>query len=139
MKTLLENNILKMEYNKQRLFLKNTWIDESYLDDEVYKESILIAIEEVKKLNEVRYMLSNTAKFNYVISVDIQNWVAERLFPVLAQKKLKRSALITTLDIFAQVSIEQLTEENKVAPIQRMYFKEEKEAIEWLFKENKDL
>lgn len=128
----MENNILKMEYDEQKLFLKSTWIDESFLDDEVYKQSILAAIEEAKKLSEIRYMLSDTSKFNHIISVDTQNWVAERLFPVLAQKKLKRSALLTTSTLFAQISIEQLIEENREAIIQRMYFEDEVSALAWL-------
>lgn len=134
MKVLIENDVLKMEYDAQRLFLKNTWNDTSdSLEDEEYKQHILSMIKEVEQIEEIRYMLSDTSKFQYSIIPEIQTWVAQRVFPLLAQKKLKKSALITTPDLFAQVSIMQLTEENKVAPIQRMYFEKESEAIKWLF------
>lgn len=133
MKVLIENNILKMEYDEERLFLKNTWYDESdFLEDEEYQQHILAMIEKVKEMKEIRYMLSDTSRFHYAISPDMQSWVAQRVFPILAQKKLLRSALMTTEDIFAQFSIEQLTDENKVAPIQRMYFTKEADALEWL-------
>lgn len=134
MKTLIENSLLKMEYDEKKLFLKSTWNETSnLLNDEKYKEHILEMVTEAEKLEEIRYMLSDTSEFHYPIAPEIQKWVASKVFPLLAKKKVQKSALITTPDIFAQVSIEQLTEENKVAPIQRMYFEDTDDAMDWLF------
>jgi len=57
-----------------------------------------------------------------VLEPETQEWVASQIFPDLKIMKVRKLAFLVSKDIFSQVFIEQLVEENKVSDVKTMCF-----------------
>lgn len=133
MKLLEQNETVKIEYDEASSLFKHTWNDNtSDLDDDLYKENVLFVNKWVSKV-KADFHLVDTSQFRFVIPPEVQEWVANIVFPELATQQVKKLAFLVTSDVFAQVSIEQFVEENRVADVKVMYFEDEKSALAWLF------
>ena len=62
----------------------------------------------------------------------MQEWSVSNIFEKLEQAGLKKMAMIVSEEIFPQVSIEQLIEENKNTTLITKYFENEEHAMKWL-------
>lgn len=68
----------------------------------------------------------------FIITPDLQEWTAQEIAP--RTTSLKRMAILVSNDIFAQVSLEQLMDEEGIADRYSAprYFESEAEAKQWL-------
>ncbi len=133
MQVLYKNEIVSIEYDPQRFLFKHTWNDRTIeMSVNKYKETVLLVNNWVKKL-ETKVHLVDTSRFAFVMEPEVQEWVAQQVFPTLLEKGVKKLAFLIASDFFAQVSIEQFVEENHTAPVQTLYFDDEQKALEWLF------
>lgn len=132
MKILFENEIVKVEVHERNSIFKQTWYSQSAnMTDEYYRELALIVVDELRKLDIAKYHLVNTSNFIFPIIPETQKWLANILFPTIAERKGEKMAVIISSDIFAQVSIEQIERENKDAIIKIKYFDNEENALNW--------
>ena len=67
-----------------------------------------------------------------LITTDLQEWLAEKVFPRAAASGLKKIAFVVPDDLFASVSVEQLMEEDTKKTFITRYFKDEIRARQWL-------
>ncbi len=136
MQVLVQNEIVKVEFDEAKSLFKHTWNDKtSDLDDELYKSLVLMVNQEIEKMQEIHFHLIDTSQFLFIILPEVQEWVASIVFPMSASRKAKKMAFLISQDLFAQISIEQFTEENTIHSFEIKYFKTEKDALEWLFLE----
>lgn len=133
MKILTQNHIVKVEYDEQKGLFKHTWNDQTEnMDDEEYKALVLLVNDLAYQVDAPLHLV-DTSEFNFSISPAVQEWVAEKVFPMIAAKKVKKLAFMVSKDLFSQVSIEQFVQENKHAVVQTMYFDDEQQALQWLY------
>lgn len=77
-------------------------------------------------------LLIDLRSLRFTITPDLQEWTAKEIAP--RTTSLKRMAILVSDDIFAQVSLEQLMEEEGIADKYSAprYFDSEAEAKKWL-------
>ncbi|WP_448520543.1 hypothetical protein [Rhodoflexus sp.] len=77
-------------------------------------------------------LLIDIRNLRFTITPDLQEWTAKEIAP--RTTSLKRMAILVSSDIFAQISLEQLMEEEGIADRYSAprYFESEEEAKNWL-------
>jgi len=80
----------------------------------------------------IQYILANTLDFRFIIDPNLQEWHNEFLGASFA--KIQKVAIIVSADLFSQVAVEQLMDDNTTTGLQTRYFMSEQEAIDWLKK-----
>ena len=124
---------------------KNSLIEFCYtpetanMSEEAYKTDIMAYFKCLRDYKPMR-MLSDMQHFYFSIEPAVQDWINQTLTPTLPQNLQAKSALITSPDIFAKVSVEQTvedslkqtrsTEQSVVNGLR--YFANRAEAIAWL-------
>ena len=98
---------------------------------ELYKKDIL-AWREVIITYHIEKQLVDERKMKFTIEPDLQIWVNQNLIGPAVQAGLKKVAFVVSPDIFAQISVEQLMQENESSPLDIQYFDEEENAHNWL-------
>ncbi len=78
------------------------------------------------------HLLGNAKSYLFTVTPDLQEWSVSNIFEKLEQAGLKKMAMIVSEEIFPQVSIEQLIEENKNTTLITKYFENEEHAMKWL-------
>lgn len=88
-----------------------------------------------KRVLEYRhsYLLVDTSNGSYTIAPEMQEWVAKEIAPMTMS--LTRMAFVLSPDIFAQVSLQQMMEEEGISDkySKPQYFDKEEDALQWLF------
>jgi len=82
-----------------------------------------------------KYMLINSLSFAFPISPDIQKWLDETQMNKAVDFGLKKIAILIPNDLFSGVSVEQTMNSDVAKKITTVYFKNEMEAITWLFED----
>lgn len=133
-RTLFQNEIVKVEFDEEQSLFKHTWNDKTAkIDNETYQSLVTLVTKHLNDLPEVHYHLVDTSEFAFIIIPELQEWVANLVFPIVEAKKGKKLAFLISKELFPQISIEQFTDENPYESFQIAYFKTEEEALEWLF------
>lgn len=113
--------------------VKIQWLaDSEKMSEEDFKEEIEAekkAFEEVKPKN----ILADTLQMGFAIPPNLQEWHNAIIFPVFQSIGLQKLAILVSHDLFVQVSIEQLIDEDKSnTGLRTRYFDSEENAINWL-------
>ncbi|WP_026998251.1 hypothetical protein [Eisenibacter elegans] len=102
-----------------------------YLTNSLFKEEMQQYVALFTKHKPLRAIVNNK-EMRFAIPPDVQEWHAQNVFPQCIEAGVKKAAILVTEDIFAQVSIEQLMEEEASGAFQVQYFENEKLARQWL-------
>ncbi|SFF53185.1 hypothetical protein [Thermoflexibacter ruber] len=113
--------------------VKIQWLaDSEKMSEEDFKAEIEAekkALEEVKPKN----ILADTLQMGFAIPPNLQEWHNGIIFPVFQGIGLQKLAILVSHDLFVQVSIEQLIDEEKSnTDLKTRYFDSEENAINWL-------
>lgn len=113
-------------------FAKYTWqaATEEMTEEEYHEQNDTI-LETVSE-HDIRKHLLDTRKFNFAITPEIQEVVVERFFTPLTLLGEQKAAFLVPEDIFAQVSLEQVMEEEVSGTLKTRYFDDEETAKTWL-------
>jgi hypothetical protein len=134
MKLLAENDIVKVEFDEDKSLFQHTWNDKTRgMTNEEYKSLVLFVNEALQELPQVLYHLVDTSHFLFAIEPEIQEWASALVFPTVAERNGKKIAFLISSHLFAQVSIEQFTEENQIESIKIKYFHTKEDALQWLW------
>ncbi|WP_026998252.1 hypothetical protein [Eisenibacter elegans] len=101
------------------------------LNNDVFKEEMQTYVQHFKNLKPLRAIVNNK-DMRFALSPDLQEWHAQNVFPQCVEAGVKKAAILVTEDIFAQVSVEQLMEEESSGAFEVQYFEDAKLAKEWL-------
>ncbi len=85
-------------------------------------------VEEYKPLKA----LINLTEFSFPITPEIQTVIDTEMFPRILAVGVRKVAIILSPDFIAQLSIEQVMEEEKGMEFNTNYFDSEETALKWL-------
>lgn len=113
--------------------IKIQWLADS---EKMSTEDFKKEIEEEKKALErakPKNILADTLQMGFAIPPDLQEWHNNLIFPIFQSIGLQKLAILVSHDLFVQVSIEQLIDEDKSSTaLKTKYFDSEENAIHWL-------
>lgn len=131
MKQIHSSEFLTISYNEDLRLLKSCWSAQTAnATEEQMKAEMLVYAELINQLAPQR-ILADTSHYLFLVTVEIQDWVAKNFLSATNKKGIKRAYLNTT-DVIAQLSIEQANDEVKNRLYDLMYFDKEEDAMAWL-------
>jgi hypothetical protein len=130
MEKLYESEFKVTLYEPENSLIINNWKDEKEMTDEDFKEEIISWVELVEKYNPEN-LIADTRKFNYTVSVELQEWNEKKVFPRLANAGVKKFAVIESEELVAQLSLEQ-TMDVAGDVMQHQFFTSQDEARAWM-------
>ena len=133
---IYQSSFLKMTADKESSYLELHWSDpKEEMDRESFKQNML-AYRDAVVGDNIGIVLNNSLGGNFVMTPDIQEWIANEVFPHTV-KSLHKIAFVMPWNLIQKLAMEQMIEEyeskdlNKV--ITSRYFKSIEEAKAWLF------
>ncbi len=132
MKKIYNSKLQEIYYDASKSLIKNVWLSDDMDFDDIKKEmkNWMSKFKEKKP----KYMLTDSS-LDLIIVPEVQEWIIDFLFPTIVERGVLKYALTLSDDIFAEISIEQMFDEEKDIPsnkFQQYFFKDEKKALEWL-------
>lgn len=118
--------------NSEKNLVELKWLPESLkMNDEEYRQCGIAFKSAIGHYSPVA-ILSDNRDFQFSITPDLQEWTNQEIFPVLLGKGVRRFALLVSPNLFSQISVEQLMEENVALNFTKRYFERREEALIWL-------
>jgi len=128
------NNFIKLIHYPDLNAVECLWLEDTkIMTDKQYREYVLEFAEFIKK-KRPKNVIVNTKKFDFIINVTTQTWLIENLYPVYAELQIEKHAIICSTDFVAEISIEQVLEEEVTHPFENAYFEDLEKAKEWIAK-----
>ncbi|OQX98572.1 MAG: hypothetical protein B6I24_05140 [Bacteroidetes bacterium 4572_128] len=126
MKKIYNSKLQEIYYDVSKSLIKNVWLSDDMDFDDIKKEmkNWMAKFKEKKP----KYMLTDSS-INLIIVPEVQEWIINFLFPTIVKRGVLKYAIILSDDIFAEISIEQMFDEEKDIPnnkFQQYFFKDEK-------------
>ena len=129
---VFENRFVKFEvFSEESLFVETWTAETTNMLPHEWQEIHLELAKTFETFRTSRLLVLSKA-FNFMITPDLQKWLAEKVFPRGAASGLKKIAFVVPDDLFASVSVEQLMEEDTERVFITRYFKDEIRARQWL-------
>ena len=129
---IYSSKLQEIYFDENKSLIKNIWliIDISFED---MKQEM---INWMDKFNEYKpkYMFTDSSRGVIVVPI-VQKWIIDFLFPAVVKKGVLKYAIILSDEIFSEVSVEQMFDEEKDIPndeFQQLFFKDENQALDWL-------
>ncbi len=129
---LYSSNFVEISLSDNNLIIINEWFKttENMLDEEY--EADMLKFAELALLHKPKYHLIKSVDFLYTITIEMQEWTNNTIFPQLIKAGIKKIAFLVSSEIIAQISIEQTLEESNASAFAFKYFDVETDAINWL-------
>ncbi|WP_375560015.1 hypothetical protein ACE193_20200 [Bernardetia sp. OM2101] len=105
----------------------------SDMTDKEFQENVGLQNEVVLK-HRPKKILAKTLEMEYTISPKEQEKHNDVMLPTFKAVELEKLAIVVSHDIFTQVSISQLLDDDTAASYQSNYFEDITSAMEWLNK-----
>ncbi len=136
MATLIKNEYLTVTWNQPDQLIVLDWTPKTYhMTDDEFKQN-MNQISHFVQQHQIKHFLANTVTFNYVITPDVQDWVASVFNLKLMQAGLQKMAVVMPLDYFTQASVQQTLKEmekhNQNGSLESLYFGDLQLAQNWL-------
>ncbi len=119
-----ESKLFHYVFNAQTEFMTA----DGYIDE---LKTFIQLIEEHKPIK----VLGDMIDFKFMITPDIQAWVAEHLFTVYEEIGFQKIAILLSEEFIAGLSIEQTMDEGNQNSFQTSYFDNAEDAMKWLQEE----
>lgn len=122
----------KFKFHEDGSLLEWTWNSESrYMEDDRFKEEFKSFLEIVKQ-REPRKILIDALDKDFVIDLELQDWVNKEIFSKLYGIDINKIGFIMSKDFITQLSIEQMMSEDEAVNFNIAYFVNRFELNEWL-------
>ncbi len=128
--------IFKSEYTciniiNEKSIIEQMWesVDEM-MNIDLFKAEMKVFFD-LFKLSKYQKFCINARKFNYVIDVDLQEWMGDTFKPHLIPI-VRKAAIVLPDDTFTEISIQQTVEEVSENDEKKSYFKNSNKAYNWL-------
>lgn len=129
---LYQSNYLEIDAFDERRLLELTWLSAtSDMSAEEYKEE---HVELLKFMSDQKTekVLGNIKDLGFVVSPEVQEWMNINIFVPAMEIGFNKLAVVMSTEFFAQLSIEQVMEEEVGQQIMTKYFDNVEEAREWI-------
>ena len=133
MEILHESKFWKFGHDVNDSMMIYQWFNTTELmNDEEYKHEMERNAKECQIYRHPKHLV-DLRNFLYTISPEVQAWTDNIIFPRFLDTGLNRIAFVVSQDLFAQVSVEQMLEEDTaVSSFQSRYFDHYFQARDWL-------
>ncbi len=129
---LYNSNFVEISLSDNNLVITNEWFKTTdKMTDEQYKNDML-KFAELAILHKPKYHLIKSVDFSYIITINMQDWTNNNIFPQLIEAGIKKIAFLVSAEIVSQLSIEQTLEEKNASAFAIKYFDVETDAKKWL-------
>ena len=137
---LIEKDFVKVTVDFEKSLVKQIFFEtQKDIQQEEFYELMKLYVDKILTLYQAQKIKANNIKTlvdvrktNFVILPQWQERIDKELLTKLKGLGAK-VAFIQSQDIFVEVSIEQLMNEESSRDINARYFEDEKEALEWLY------
>lgn len=125
-----------MSLTPKSSFLELYWSDpEEKMDRDMFKKDMLAYREAVEE-HKVRYVLNDSLKSSFVMTPEIQEWIAKEIYPYTG-RYLQKIAFVMPWDLIQKLAMSQMIDEyeekDSEITLKSRYFKSVEEAKQWLF------
>ena len=130
---LRDDRYITIDMNIERSLYITRWKKESgeITDESVVKEIIGDISDKIEKFRPLYYIANQTFK-EVVYTVDIQKWIAERLYAACRNAGTKYVATVESGNISVSMSNDQMIDEVVVLGIKVKTLPTEPEALKWM-------
>lgn len=101
------------------------------LETETFKQEMLTYLDYFKKYKPKKALVNNQ-DMKYIIVPELQEWHAQNIFPKCIELGVEMAAIVETEDLFTQVAMEQLMEEETSGGFAVRFFDDADKAKNWL-------
>lgn len=125
---------ITFSYFPETELLELEWLEAtSDMTDKEFQEQVLLENEVLLK-HRPKKLLAKTLEMEYTISIDEQEKHNAIILPTFKTIELEKLAIVVSKDLFTQVSISQIIDDDTTAGYQTHYFEDTTSAMEWLNK-----
>ncbi len=137
MKQIYSSKLQEIYYDDSKRIIKNIWLTDNISFEEMKKEmkNWMSNFNQTK----AKYMLTDSS-LGVLVPPKTQEWIIDFLFPTVIENGVSKYAILLSEEIFSQVSVEQMFDEDKVREninFQQFFFDKdgEKKALDWFANE----
>ncbi|TAF31366.1 MAG: hypothetical protein EAZ57_05530 [Cytophagales bacterium] len=129
--TIYKSKCLELNFFEEHKLIEMVWQDatvrmtEAELKAECYNYLDKILNHKPQKV------LADTRKLLFPIAPELQVWINTEILGPAFATGLRKAAFLISEDLFAQIAIEQIMEENDGAQFQTRYFDSREDAFDW--------
>jgi hypothetical protein len=122
-----------INFDENTSILSKSWTPKTDdLDADTFVTEVNKIAECAEKHNS-KYILDDTRDFSFTITIELQSWVDNKVFPRFIAAGLKKYAIIVSKEFISQLSIEQTMEGQKgTQTFEVLYFDNTEEAQRWI-------
>lgn len=129
---IYESDYSTFDYDKEHSIFSHTFKPASEsLTTETFKKEMFTYLEFFEKYKPKKALVNNQ-EMKYIIVPELQEWHAQNIFPRCIELGVEQAAIVEAPDIFAQVAMEQLMEEETSGGFAVRFFDDVDKATEWL-------
>ncbi len=129
---VFENKFLQIFIETENNIIIGYWTQETEdAEHDDFKNWNSEIIKIMEQYNPKKF-LANTIDHKFKITPDLQEWSVVNVFGRFAKAGIRKLAMVTTDDLFSQVSMEQFTDEYQDGDIVTKYFDNKEKARNWL-------
>ena len=130
---IFENKFISINYFENDSLFKVKRLGSDFYSDTEHKEIIMAWRDEIVKYKP-KIQLIDYSDFFQPVSLLMQKWIDENLVAPAYNAGMRRVAFVVSSDILAQISLEQIMDEDSGAKFYVNYFDNENDAVKWLYK-----
>jgi hypothetical protein len=133
MNCIYKSQYFELFHDQENAIFESRWLNSRQITAYIFMQEMQQYVRLVQAYLPARYLVDNHDN-EFVINVELQDWVNENVFPHTMHKGVKKFALVVTDELFAQTSLEQTidTGEKNIGAIPTRYFPNREEAYHWL-------
>ncbi|WP_338759374.1 hypothetical protein WAF17_11600 [Bernardetia sp. ABR2-2B] len=122
-----------INFDESKSLLSKSWTSKTEdLETDTFRKEVN-KIAECAEEQNAKYILDDTRSFAFTITIELQSWVDNEVFPRFIAAGLKKYAIIVSKEFIAQLSIEQTMEGDKgTQTFEVQYFDNTEEAHNWI-------
>ncbi|PIY08438.1 MAG: hypothetical protein COZ18_12265 [Flexibacter sp. CG_4_10_14_3_um_filter_32_15] len=122
-----------INFDENTSILSKSWTTKTDDIDEATFSAEVNKIAECAEKHNAKYILDDTRDFSFTITIELQSWVDNEVFPRFIAAGLKKYAIIVSKEFISQLSIEQTMEGKKgTQTFEVLYFDNIEEAQRWI-------
>ncbi|NJL12215.1 MAG: hypothetical protein HC913_03885 [Microscillaceae bacterium] len=131
---LYENQNLRISFDPDLRLFRHTWNNrnQAFTDNDALFREYALLVQRYHISTQPLYVIVDTQHLEYVMAVEMHNWMGEVVNKAMREGNTKKLAYLSSPDVFAQTSLELMTEEFKMPYYEVSFFETETEALDWL-------
>lgn len=130
---IYKSKFLNIDFEEEKKLFYFTWLDTTLnMKKKDYEQEMLNYLEEVKKYKPF-ILLVDDRQMQFVISVELQEWIGENILSKVSDFGLSAFAVVMNADTITKIATELAVDENPDPDaLKSAFFENIEEAKQWL-------